>query len=111
MPRLFGAGYKLGSALEPHLQLDLRVTVLGHIQRGGSPTQFDRILGTRFGTAAIDAVVAGQFGRMVALRTPDIVTVPISEACSNERLVDPNGQLVQSARDVGICFGDARPVG
>jgi phosphofructokinase-like protein len=110
MPRLFGAGYKLGSALEPHLQLDLRVTVLGHIQRGGSPTQFDRILGTRFGTAAVDAVAAGKFGCMVALRTPDIVTVSISEACTNERLVDPNGQLVQTARDVGICLGD-EPVG
>jgi ATP-dependent phosphofructokinase / diphosphate-dependent phosphofructokinase len=106
MPKLFGAGYKLGSELQPHLQLDLRVTVLGHIQRGGSPTQFDRILGTRFGTAAIDAVAEGKFGQMVALRTPDIVTVPIAEACANERLVDPHGQLVQAARDVGVCFGD-----
>jgi ATP-dependent phosphofructokinase / diphosphate-dependent phosphofructokinase len=106
MPQLFGAGYRLGSDLQPHLQLDLRVTVLGHIQRGGSPTQFDRILGTRFGTAAVDAVAAGKFGSMVALRTPDIVTVPISEACANERRVDPRGQLVQTARDVGICFGD-----
>jgi 6-phosphofructokinase 1 len=106
MPKLFGAGYKLGSDLQPHLQLDLRVTVLGHIQRGGSPTQFDRILGTRFGTAAVDAVAAGKFGQMVALRTPEIVTVPIVEACANESRVDPEGQLVRSARDVGICFGD-----
>jgi ATP-dependent phosphofructokinase / diphosphate-dependent phosphofructokinase len=106
MPQLFGAGYRLGSELEPHMQLDLRVTVLGHIQRGGSPTQFDRILGTRFGAAAIDAVAAGQFGYMVALRTPEIVTVPIAEACANERLVNPHGPLVQTARDVGICFGD-----
>lgn len=107
MPKLFGAGYRLGSALEPHLELDLRVTVLGHIQRGGSPTQFDRILGTRFGAAAIDAIAAGKFGHMVALRTPEIVTIPISEAIANERRVDPNGQLVQAARDVGICFGNA----
>ncbi len=106
MPRLFGAGYRLGAQLEPHLQLDLRVTVLGHIQRGGSPSQFDRILGTRFGVAAVDAVAAGKFGCMVALRTPEIVTVSISEACANERLVDPTGQLVQAARDVGLCFGD-----
>lgn len=109
MPQLFGAGYKLGSELQPHLQLELRVTVLGHIQRGGSPTQFDRILGTRFGAAAVDAVVAGKFGSMVALRTPDIVTVPIAEACANERRVDPQGQLVQAARDVGVCFGDETP--
>lgn len=105
MPKLFGAGYRLGEALQPHLVLDLRVTVLGHIQRGGSPTQFDRILGTRFGTAAVDAIAEGKFGHMVALRTPDIITIPIEQACANERRVDPTGQLVQAARDVGICFG------
>jgi 6-phosphofructokinase 1 len=106
MPKLFGAGYRLGAQLQPRLELELRVTVLGHIQRGGSPTQFDRILGTRFGVAAVDAVEAGEFDHMVSLRTPDIVTVPIAEACANERLVDPGGQLVKAARDVGICFGD-----
>ena len=106
MPKLFGAGYRLGADLQPRLRLEVRVTVLGHIQRGGSPTQFDRILGTRFGTAAVDAVAEGKFGHMVALRTPEIVTVPIADACANERLVDPHGQLVQTARDVGICFGD-----
>lgn len=107
MPKLFGAGYRLGAALEPHLALDLRVTVLGHIQRGGSPTQFDRILGTRFGAAAVDAIADGKFGHMVALRTPEIVTIPIADAVANERCVDPGGQLVQAARDTGICFGEA----
>lgn len=107
MPKLFGAGYRLGAALQPHLQLDLRVTVLGHIQRGGSPTQFDRILGTRFGAAAVDAIAEGKFGHMVALHTPEIVTIPISEAVANERCVDPTGQLVQAARDTGISFGEA----
>ncbi|MEM1032789.1 MAG: ATP-dependent 6-phosphofructokinase [Myxococcota bacterium] len=106
MPKLFGAAYKLAAAIEPELDLDCRVTVLGHIQRGGSPTQFDRILGTRFGAAAVDAVADGAFGQMVALRTPEIVTVPIEEAIANERRVDPGGQLVQAARDTGICFGD-----
>jgi len=106
MPKLFGAGYRLGAALEPHLVLDLRVTVLGHIQRGGSPTQFDRILGTRFGTAAVDAVAEGKFGHMVALHTPEIVTIPMAAATADERRVDPKGQLVTAARDVGICFGE-----
>ncbi len=106
MPKLFGAAFKLAAALEPHLKLDVRVTVLGHIQRGGSPTQFDRILGTRFGAAAVDAVAAGKFGHMVALRTPTIELVPIDEALANERRVDPVGQLVQTAKDVDICFGD-----
>jgi 6-phosphofructokinase 1 len=107
MPKLFGAAAKLAAALEPHLHLDVRVTVLGHLQRGGSPTQFDRLLGTRFGAAAVDAVEAGKFGHMVALRTPKIVLVPIREAIANERNVDPAGQLVQAARDVGICFGES----
>ncbi len=108
MPKLFGAGSKLASLLEPALDLDVRVTVLGHLQRGGSPTQFDRLLGTRFGAAAVDAVAAGQFGHMVALRTPEIVVVPIAEAIANARNVNPDGQLVQAARDVGICFGEVR---
>jgi 6-phosphofructokinase 1 len=106
MPKLFGAGYKLAAAIGPNSLLDVRVTVLGHIQRGGTPTQFDRILGTRFGTAAIDAVAEGKFGHMVALQTPDIVLVPIAEAVAQPRNVDPKGQLVQTARDVGIIFGD-----
>ncbi|HHH10463.1 MAG TPA: 6-phosphofructokinase [Sorangium sp.] len=107
MPKLFGAGARLATMLEPKLKLDVRVTVLGHLQRGGSPSQFDRILGTRFGAAAIDAVAAEQFGCMVALRTPNIVTVPIEEAIANQRVVDPHGELVQAARDIGICFGEA----
>lgn len=107
MPKLFGAGAKLAAFIEPHLELDVRVTVLGHLQRGGSPTAFDRILGTRFGAAAVDAVAEGKFGHMVALKTPDVVLVPIEDAIANERLVDPKGQLVTAARDVGMCLGDA----
>ncbi len=106
MPKLFGAGHKLAAALEPHLELDVRVTVMGHIQRGGTPSQFDRILGTRFGCAAVDAVVAGRFGHMVSLHTPEIVLVPIDEAIANSRRVDPSGDLVRAARDVGISFGE-----
>jgi phosphofructokinase-like protein len=105
MPKLFGAGSRLAATLEPMCKLDVRVTVLGHLQRGGTPTQFDRLLGTRFGTAAVDAVANSKFGHMVALRTPQIVVVPIEEAIGHQRNVDPTGQLVQAARDVGICFG------
>ena len=106
MPKLFGAGAKLAAALGPHLDLDVRVTVLGHIQRGGSPVEFDRVLGTRFGVAAVEAVEQGLWDHMVALRTPDIVNVPIAEAIGDANLVDPNGQLVRAAKAVGICFGD-----
>lgn len=106
MPRLFGAAHRLATALERRVDLEVRVTVLGHLQRGGSPTQFDRVLGTRFGVAAVDCVAQGKFGYMVALHTPDIVAVPISEAIGHKRQVDPDGQLVRTARAVGICFGD-----
>lgn len=106
MPKFFGAGHRLGAAIEPHLRSEVRVTVLGHIQRGGSPTQFDRILGTRFGVEAVKAVADGDFGKMVALRTPNIVRVPLEEATRAQRLVDPNSQLVEAARAVSIRFGD-----
>ena len=109
MDKLLGAGHKLAAMLEPQLELDVRVTVLGHLQRGGSPTQYDRILGTGFGTAAVDCVAAGRFGSMVALRTPEIVTVPLTEALANPRRVDPGGQMVTSARDIGLVFGDEAP--
>lgn len=106
MPRLFGAGHKLATALEPHLQLDVRVTVLGHTQRGGSPTEFDRVLGTRFGVSAVELVAQRKFGRMVVLRTPEIIDVAMDEALAAPAHVDPEGQLVRTARDVGVCFGD-----
>jgi 6-phosphofructokinase 1 len=105
MRKLFGAGARLAAQLEPHLELDVRVTVLGHLQRGGSPTQFDRILGTRFGVKAVELVEEGRFGEMVALRTPDIVGVSIKEALGVVRRVDPEGQVVQAAKAIGIEFG------
>lgn len=106
MPKLFGAGLRLAAALEEQVDLDVRATVLGHIQRGGTPTQFDRILGTRFGVAAVEALAAGKSAHLVALRTPDIVTVPIAEALRAPACVDPKGQLVCAAKAVGIEFGD-----
>lgn len=106
MPRLFGAGHRLATVLEKMIDLEIRVTVLGHVQRGGSPVQFDRVLGTRFGVAAVECVEQGKFGHMVALRTPDIVAIPIEEAIGKKREVDPDDQLVRAARDIGICFGD-----
>lgn len=106
MPKLFGAAQRVVLALEPHLELDVRATILGYLQRGGTPVQFDRILGTRYGVAAVEAVEAGKFGQMVSLRNDQITTVPISDAIEQQRLVDPEGQLVHAARSVGICFGD-----
>lgn len=103
--RLGGVGDRVARAIEERTGVETRVTVLGHLQRGGRPTSFDRLLGTRFGAAAIDLVARGGFGRMVALRTPSIVDVDIVEACGRLNTVDPKGDLIVTARDVGISLG------
>ena len=103
--KLGGAGDVLRGLLEHRVNHDVRVTVLGHIQRGGSPTPFDRLLALRFGTAAVDLVAAGKYGRMVALRTPHIVDVAIDDVVGRPHLVDPGGDLVEVARALGIELG------
>ena len=87
--RLGGVGYLFGSELERLTGFETRVTVLGHLQRGGTPTAFDRVLATRFGVAAVDLAAAGRFGEMAALRGPDVIGVPLAEACAEVRGVDP----------------------
>ncbi len=106
MPRLFGAAARVAHELAAHIELDVRVTVLGHVQRGGSPSSFDRILGTRLGHAAAELVARGEFGKMVALRTPHIASVPIAEAVGKPKRVDPAGEMVTTARALGVRFGN-----
>jgi 6-phosphofructokinase 1 len=103
--KLGGAGEHLRSMLAGKIPHDVRVTVLGHIQRGGSPTPFDRILATRFGSAAVDLAARGGFGRMVSLRTPHIVDVSLGEVVGQPHNVDPTGELVEVARSLGIEMG------
>ena len=88
--RLGGIGEQLASAIEERTGYETRAIVLGHVQRGGTPTAFDRVLATRFGIGAIDAVHDGDFGKMVALRSGDIVRVPLDEATAELKLVDPD---------------------
>ncbi len=102
----YGKANVVGEAISLVSRREVRVTVLGHIQRGGSPSPFDRILGTRFGVAAVDVIARGDFGKMVTLRGSHIGAVPIAEACRGVRLVDPEGELVHTARSIGISFGD-----
>jgi 6-phosphofructokinase 1 len=104
--RLGGIAYQVADELARAIDLEIRVTVLGHIQRGGSPIPFDRVVATRFGKAAADMIAKGDFGKMVALRGTEITAVPISDAVSNPKYVDPNGELVATARSLGISFGD-----
>jgi 6-phosphofructokinase 1 len=102
--RLGGIGSQVGEAIR-QTGLDVRVTVLGHLQRGGSPTPFDRLLATRFGVAAVNLIAEGKFGRMVSLRAPHIVSVPLEEAIKGRKMVDPDGEMVRSAEAMGVSFG------
>jgi 6-phosphofructokinase 1 len=86
--RLGGVGYHLGKEIEKRLGIETRVVVLGHLQRGGSPTAFDRILATRFGIAAIDLVHEGKFGHMVAIKGNKIVSVPLKDVIGKRKTVD-----------------------
>jgi len=106
--RLGGIAYQVAADIQAHVELELRVTILGHIQRGGSPIPFDRILATRYGKAAADLVAAGEFGTMVALRGDAITSVPIRDAVSRPKYVDPDGEMVKTALSVGVSFGDGR---
>jgi 6-phosphofructokinase 1 len=93
--------------LREMLRKEIRVTVLGHVQRGGSPTPFDRILGTRLGVAATDLVAKHHFGRMVCLKSGKIESVSLDEALEKMKYVDPGSEIVHAARAVGATFGDS----
>ncbi|MBZ5540306.1 MAG: ATP-dependent 6-phosphofructokinase [Acidobacteriia bacterium] len=97
---------RIAAVLREMLQKEIRVTVLGHVQRGGSPSPFDRILATRFGVAATQMVARGEFGRMVCLRAGKIDSVPLEDALARLKCVDPRGELVEVARSLGMTFGD-----
>jgi 6-phosphofructokinase 1 len=105
VPRLGGIGHEVGQYLESQ-GFESRVTVLGHVQRGGSPTAFDRWLATRYGAAAVRVAAAGGLGSMVALRNAEVVPIPLAEALAVPQRVDLNSDGVLTARGLGICFGD-----
>ncbi len=104
--RLGGVGTLVAREVEKRTGKETRVCVLGHLQRGGGPTSFDRLLCTRFGTRAVDLVAEKKFGYMVASRPPDTVAVKITDAIGRLRLVPRDGELVRTGRALGISFGD-----
>ena len=104
--RAGSVGNLIGNAIAHCADKEVRISVLGHIQRGGTPTAHDRILATRFGVAAVDLIAEGGFGKMVCLRSERIEAVDIAQAVGRMKTVDPNGQLVQAAKAIGISFGD-----
>ena len=104
--RLGGVGNCVAAEIERRLHRETRTCVLGHLQRGGPPTTFDRVLATQFGAHAVRLVVEQRFGQMICYRPPDIDSVPIIEAVNRLSQVDPRGATVQAARALGISFGD-----
>ena len=105
--RLGGVAVKLLNELKARgFEYDMRETVLGHLQRGGTPVALDRVLATQFGVKAFEMVLEGRFGEMVAYKHPDIISVKFTDAISKYNYVSPESNIVQTARGVGICLGD-----
>lgn len=103
---LGGVGEWVATEIRERIEKDTRSLVLGHLQRGGSPTTFDRLLSLRFGTAAVRLVEEGTYGHMVALSSSRMISVPLSDAIKGRKKVDLTSDKIQTARDIGICFGD-----
>ncbi len=104
--RVGGIAARIAWEIEERTGKESRSLVLGHLQRGGMPTGYDRLLATRFGGAAVEAVEQEKWGSMVALQSPHIVTIPLAEALKEQKKVDPGHDIVRTARATGISFGD-----
>ncbi len=104
--KLGGIGQIVASEIERRLHREVRVSVLGHLQRGGAPTTFDRVLATQYGAHAVRLIVQGRLGEMVCYHPPEIESVPIIQAVNKLRTVEHGGSAVQAARALGISFGD-----
>src|SRR5215212_8306162 len=104
--RVGGIADALAREIQAQTEKECRSLVLGHLQRGGMPTGYDRLLATRFGGAAVRAVADQRWGHMVALQPPDINAIPIDEALREPKRVDPESDVVRTARATGISFGD-----
>jgi 6-phosphofructokinase 1 len=98
--RLGGIAVGLEREIEERTGYETRMTILGHVQRGGTPNAYDRVLGTRFGVAAVDAITRGDHGKMVALRGTEVIAVPLSDALAEPKLLDP--ELFETAE---VFFG------
>jgi len=104
--RLGGIGHVIGAQIAELCQAETRVTVLGHVQRGGQPSAQDRLMASAFGVQAVELIKQGKFDRMVAWSNRGVIDVPLSEAVKHPQKVEPQGTLVKTARGLGICLGD-----
>lgn len=108
-PRLGGAAMQLRDRLQPLVSSEVRATVLGHVQRGGSPTPFDRVLASQYGVHAAELVTSGQFGRMVTLHHGALDSLPLARVAAQNRRITPAEPLLHTARQLGVSFGDNHP--
>jgi ATP-dependent phosphofructokinase / diphosphate-dependent phosphofructokinase len=104
--RLGGAGQQIAHIINQELDIETRCTVLGHLQRGGTPTSYDRLLSLRFGSAAVRTLAAGIQNVMVILDPPDVKHISLDEVIDNMKLVPLDCDTIQTARDLGVCLGD-----
>ncbi len=104
--RYGGIAEQVAAQVQEKTGLETRSLVLGHLQRGGQPTAYDRLLAVRFGTAAVDVVARGDFGCMVALDPPEVKAVPLEEAVKKIKSITPDNDVLHTARQLGISFGD-----
>ncbi len=103
--RLGGVSSQVAAQIEGLTNIECRVTVLGHLQRGGSPTAYDRILATRFGVEAVHLVARDAYGKMVALRGNEMASVNIKEVAGRQRIIQPDDSLIQMALSLGVGLG------
>ena len=103
--QLGGVGNYISKVVTKNTGLESRITVLGHLQRGGEPSAYDRLLSTRFGTRAVQLAKQGLFGRMVALQCDKVVDIPIEDSIKKQRVVAPDHEMIKSAQLVGTSFG------
>jgi 6-phosphofructokinase 1 len=104
--RYGGAGHYIGELLSQHTNAEIRVTVLGHIQRGGIPDSRDRLMASAFGVHAVDLIEQGKFDRMVAWSNRSVIDVPLEDIIDKPQEVELGGPIVRTARALGICLGD-----
>ena len=98
--------YELAEQIQEKTEQEVRITVPGHMQRGGSPCPYDRVLSTRFGAAAAELILNEEYGYMVGIQNGEIVKVPLEEVAGKLKMVDPDAQIIKEAKLTGISFGN-----
>ncbi len=98
--------YEIGEQIEKMTGQEVRVTVPGHMQRGGAPVPYDRVLSSRLGVHGAELIINKQFGRLVVIKNNEVTDIPLSESAGKLKYVDPESSIIKEAKMLGLCFGD-----